>query len=76
MNFLPCLAKFFQAVFYTRLNAPKFAPRESVILPKLRWACRTVQIENGLASIPDDMDVRWPVIIRIHNHPKPAKSQD
>ena len=60
----------------TFMNAPEFAPRECVVLSKFHRPCRTVQIKNSLASATNHMYMRRPVIVRIYDHTKPAKSQD
>src|SRR5208283_891602 len=76
MNPLPCLAKHHHVIAEFFLNAPEFAPREAVVLPKFHRPYRTVQIENRLAPPPNYMHMCRPVVVRIQDHTEPAKSQD
>src|SRR5438270_10845739 len=72
MNLLPCPAKFFQAFRQHRCDAGDLPSGESIILTKLYRACRTVQIENSLAPMPDYVNMSRAVIVWIHHTRRPA----
>jgi hypothetical protein len=57
-------------------NLADLSTRESVVLPKLygpRWA---IQIENRLASMPDHVDVGWPMIVRIDDRTETVEPEN
>jgi len=63
MYFLPCHAKFSDVVQQLRLNVAQLAVSKTEIHPQTQRASRTIQIENGAVSLPDDGYVRRPVIV-------------
>src|SRR6266566_8809010 len=58
------------------LDTRDFSPRKSVILPELYRSRRTVQIEYGLTSSSDHMNMSRPVIVRIDRHPQSVKPEN
>jgi hypothetical protein len=54
----------------------ELAPGKPVVLAKPDRTYRTVQIEDRLRPRPDDVDMCWPVVVRVDNYAKVAKSQN
>jgi len=50
MNLLPGPAQFYQAIHQYGYYVPDLLPREFIILPKLYWSCRTVQVDYRFAT--------------------------
>src|ERR1035438_221977 len=72
----PCLAHFGQVARQDGKNVPDLTPRESVVLAELYRAARTVQIEYRLTAMPNRVDVRRAMIIRIDRSPQSVKSEN
>src|ERR1035438_4342758 len=72
----PCLAHFGQVACQDGKNVPDLTPRESVVLAELYRAARTVQIEYRLTAMPNRVDVRRAMIIRIDRSPQSVKSEN
>jgi hypothetical protein len=49
---------------------------KAVILAKPDRTCRAVQIEDGFRPRTNDMNVCWPVVVRVDHYSKVANSQD
>ena len=76
MKLLPCPAQFFRAVRQDAKDVPDLTPRESIVFPEIRRSGWTVQMEDRLATTPNGVDVRRPMIIRIDHNPQPVKSEN
>jgi hypothetical protein len=57
-------------------DAVQLASGKSVVLAKPDRTCRTVQIEDSFRPRTDDVNVCWPVVVRVDDYPKVANSQD
>ena len=44
--------------------------------PQTQWANLTIQIEDGAVSLPDDVNVRRPVIVGVDYDAQTPQSQD
>ena len=76
MNLFPCPAQVFQVFSKHQYNAGDISSGESIILPKLYRASRTVQIKNSLATMPDYMNVSRTMIVWIYHNTKAGESQN
>jgi hypothetical protein len=76
MYFLPCLAEFSDAIQQLRLNVVQLAVGKTEICPQTQGASRTIQVENGAVPLPDDVDVRRPMIVGVDNNAQTPQSQD
>ena len=76
MYLLPSLAKGVQRLGQLVLDHGYVAPGESVVLPKLDRTIPTVQIEQGLTSSPDHVNMGRAVIVEIDDHAEARKSED
>ena len=76
MYLTPSLAQFGQVACQDGKNVPDLAPRESVILAELYRPARTVQIEYRLTAMPNRVNVRRAMIIRIDRSPQSVKSEN
>ena len=76
MNLLPSLAKRVQRLGQLVLDPCYVAPGESVILPKVDRAVRTVQIEESLTSLSDHVNMGGEVVVKIDDHAQARKFED
>lgn len=53
-----------------------FMLREAKVLSQTCWPCRTVQFKDGLMPVPNDMNVRRPMVIRVDGNAKTWQPQD
>ncbi len=49
---------------------------EAKVLPKADRTVRAVQFINGLVPVPDHVDMRWSVVVGIHDDAQARKPQD
>jgi hypothetical protein len=70
MDSPPFTAEMRQVLGHYDLDAPRHLFRESIVFPELWRPVRTIQIKHGLASVPNDVNMCRPVIIRIDNDPQ------
>jgi hypothetical protein len=54
----------------------EFAGRKPIVLAQADWALRAVQIEKRLMLCSDDVNMCWPMVIRVDDYAKVANSQD
>jgi hypothetical protein len=59
-----------------QFDAIEFASGKTVVLAKPNWTCRTVQIEDGFRPRTYDVNVCWPVVVRVDDYSKVANSQN
>jgi hypothetical protein len=59
-----------------RSDAVELANGKAVVLAKANWTFRAVQIEDGFRPRTDDVNVCWPVVVRVDDYSKVANSQD
>jgi hypothetical protein len=76
MYFLPCRAKFGDVVQQLRLNVAQLAISKTEIHPQTQLASRTIQIENGAVSLPDDVNVCRQMIVGVDYDAQTPQSQD
>jgi hypothetical protein len=57
-------------------DAVELASGEAIVLTKPDRTCRTAQIEDRFRPRTDDVNVCWPVVIRVDDYSKVANSQD
>jgi hypothetical protein len=76
MYFLPCLAQSDDVIQQLRLNVMQPVFRKTEIRPQAQWACRAIQVENCAASLPDDVNVRRPVIVGVDNNSQTPQSKN
>lgn len=72
MDFLPSSQQERQITCQCLLNGSQITPCEAVILPERYIPLRNIQLKNRFVSTADNMHVRGPMIVRIHNHPESA----
>jgi hypothetical protein len=75
MHFLPCLAKFGQALLQFRSNALCLVLWKTGT-PQTQRASRAIQDEDGFMPLPEDVNVRRPVIVGKDNDAQTPQSQD
>jgi hypothetical protein len=76
MYLLPCPAKLGDVIQQLRLNVVQLAIWKTEIYPQTQRASRTIQVENCAVSLPDDVNVRRPVIVGIDYDAQAPQSQD
>jgi hypothetical protein len=76
MNLLPCPAQFVQPFRQDAKEAPDLSPREPIVFPEFYGSGQTVQIKHRLATTPNRVDVRRPMIVRIDRDPQPVKPEN
>jgi len=57
-------------------DAIQLANGKAVVLAKTDRTCRTVEIKDRLGSRTDDVNVCWPMVVRVDDYSKIANSQD
>jgi hypothetical protein len=75
MDSPPFTADVRQVFGHYGLDSPRLLFRETVVFPELRRSVGTIQVEHGLASIPDAMNVRRTMIVRIDDDPQTIDAQ-
>jgi hypothetical protein len=75
MYLLPCHAKFGDVIQQLHLNLAQFASRKTEICAQTQRASRTIQIENGAVTLPDDVNMRRPMIIGVDYDAQTPQSQ-
>jgi hypothetical protein len=70
MDFLPTRAQFDQMLSHLPLNRLQFVQGETIVLAQRHRTVRAIQEEQGLASIPDDVNVRRPMMVRVNDKPQ------
>ena len=58
------------------LNRVQFVLCEAKVLPQTGQPIRAVQLEDGLLSIPDHMDVCRPMVVRVNHNAETRKPQN
>jgi hypothetical protein len=58
------------------LNLVELAIGKAEICPQSGWASRTIQVENGAVSLPDDVNVRRSMIVGVDYDAQTPQSQD
>jgi hypothetical protein len=76
MYFLPCHAKFSDVVQQLYLNVAQLAVSKTEIHAQAQRASRTIQVENGAVPLPDNVNVRRPMIVWVDNDSRAPQSQD
>jgi hypothetical protein len=76
MNGLPPAAKDRDSVIENGRNTPQFLQGEAVVLPHSRWSVRAIQEEHRLDSRAQDMNMRWPGVVRADHDAKSAMLQN
>jgi hypothetical protein len=59
-----------------QFDAIQFASGKTVVLAKADRTSRTVQIEDSFRPGTDDVNVCWPVVVRVDDYSKVTNSQD
>jgi len=54
----------------------EFANGKTIVLAQANRSCRAVQIKDRGRSRTDDVNVCWPVVVRVDDYSKIANSQD
>jgi len=76
MYLLPCPAQFGDVIQQLRLNVVQLVICKTEICPQTQGASRTIQIEDGAVSLPDDVNVRRPMIVGVDYDAQTPQSQD
>jgi hypothetical protein len=76
MYFLPCLAQFGDVIQQLCLNVAQLVICKTEICPQTHWASRTIQVENGAVSLPDDVYMSRTMVIGVNGHPQSANPQN
>jgi hypothetical protein len=69
MNSLPGSAQFLQVACQDADYPPDSTRREAVVLAERDTSGRSLQIEDGLATASEDVDVYGAMIVRIDHYP-------
>lgn len=75
MNSLPSGHEQRQVARLITLNGGQIPSCEAVILSEGHVPFENIQLKDRLVPTADDMNVRGPMIVRIHNHPESANPQ-
>jgi hypothetical protein len=75
MDAPPGFAEQGQMVAKFTADAPQFLLGKTIVLAQLRRSVRAVEIEHRFAPVPQNMDMRRPVVIRVDHHPQPEDGQ-
>jgi hypothetical protein len=76
MYSLPFAAQSRKIGAQNRFNTVELRQTEPIILPQFRRSVRTMQIENGLATVTDHVYVRRPVIIWVDHDTQSANAEN
>jgi hypothetical protein len=74
MNLPPLLAKRGESGAQSYLDMGDSGSGASVVFPEFQRTIWAMYVPYGRPSRADDMDMRWPVIIRIDDYPEPSNS--
>jgi hypothetical protein len=73
MNTLPGGAKNANVGLQFSGDLTQFLARKSVVFAQLDWTCIAVQLEYSFVTLPDDVNVRWTMIVWVNCHSKCAE---
>lgn len=76
MNSLPCLTKGTHGLIQNPSDVIYLRTGETVVLAKLNWTARTVQIEDRFMLGADHVNVSRTVIVRVDGHPQAMEPED
>jgi len=76
MDALPGFAELLYVLAQCFLNRGQLMLCEAKVLPKADRTVRAAQFNDGLVPIPDHVDMRWSVVVWIHDDAQARKPQN
>jgi len=76
MDALPGFAELLYVLAQHFLNRVQLMLCEAKVLPKADRTVRAVQLKYGLVPVPYHVDMRWSMVVGIHDDAQARKPQD